>query len=506
MVRKYSADQFEVTTELGRGAFGVVYRGHDLISNDVVAIKQIDLESTNDLSEIQQEIQMLSTCKHPNITQYHGCFMKGHKLWIIMEYLGAGSCSDLLSAGPFSEKVISYILGNVLNALLYLHDNGKIHRDIKAANILVGLDSKVKLADFGVATQLSNNLSKRLTFVGTPYWMAPDVIKREEYSFEADVWSLGITAIEMAYGKPPLTEYDPMRVLFRITEGPAPSLDSAFSSKFRDFVSKCLIKEPSKRGTVKELLNHPFIKMGKNLDIKEISFLLEKKKKWELETGIKSKSYYIPTEEKAFNNHSFELYSTTKNNNNNNHNENSDLGTIKWDLTFSNDTLKHITESVKKINIVPQSPLYLNSSNTNISQEEQEKKDKMRKEMISLLNQTFSKISQKYNLSTSQYDSLVNFETLLIDAFFLNHDSQYRYIFSKFYKLFLKRCMRSENKDLQKLILPQYYLSEVNELNNFRTSEEKRNETTDNLIEDMLKFAEIYNQKDTSELNLSNKI
>lgn len=463
MSRQFSADQFNLSIELGRGAFGVVYLAQDLITHRQVAIKQIDLESTQDLSEIQQEIRILSTCHNKNITQYYGCFMKGYKLWIIMEYLGAGSCSDLLTAGPFSEHVISYIAGSVLQALLYLHDNGKIHRDIKAANILIGLNGEVKLADFGVATQLSNNLSKRLTFVGTPYWMAPEIIKHEEYSFKADIWSLGITAIEMAYGKPPLTEFDPMRVLFRITEGPAPSLDSGFSQDFKDFVACCLIKSVSSRWNVKELLKHPFIKLGENTSSKEIRGLLERKWKWDLETGNISKRYYVPTESKDKDQTGTALLKGQSNSDSDENN------TIKWDLTFHNNTLKHITESIKNIDIVPQSPL--NHDSETVNAEQQQIEMKMRKEMIGILNQTFAKISQKYNLTTSQYDQLVNFETLLIDSFFKNTDSTYRDIFSRFYKLFLKRVMRSENEDLKKLLLPKYYLSEQTELNILKEKE-----------------------------------
>ncbi|KAG0677421.1 hypothetical protein C6P40_004636 [Pichia californica] len=487
MSRKYSADQFSLSTELGRGAFGVVYLAQDLITHREVAIKQIDLESTHDLSEIQQEILMLSTCHHQNITQYYGCFMKGYKLWIIMEYLGAGSCSDLLTAGPFSEQIISYIIGSVLNALSYLHDNGKIHRDIKAANILIGLNGEVKLADFGVATQLSNNLSKRLTFVGTPYWMAPEIIKQEEYSFKADIWSLGITSIEMAYGKPPLTEFDPMRVLFRITEGKPPSLDSSFSNLFRDFVNKCLIKDPLKRLTVKELILHPFIKLGEKINSKEIRGLLEKKWKWDLESGNISKPYYIPTEQKDLNNNG-NIINDLNNNNN-----------ITWNLTFNNNTIKHITESIKNIDIVPQSPL-IDFNNNTINFEQQEKINLMRKEMISILNQTFSKISQKYNLTTSQYDKLVNFETLLIDSFFLNHDIQYRDMFSKFYKLFLKRIMKSENDELQKLILPKYYLSEVKQLKQMKINEIQSSKIQYDPIENLLlqRWAESFIHKNNS--------
>lgn len=493
MIREYSADDFQLGMELGRGAFGVVFSALDLKAHRQVAVKQIELETTDDLNDIQNEIIILSTCHHKNITQYYGCFMKSNKLWIVMEYLGAGSCSDLLTAGPFSEQIISYIVGSLLRALEYLHNTGKIHRDIKAANILIGLNGEVKLGDFGVATQLSNNMSKRLTFVGTPYWMAPEVIKQEEYSFKADVWSLGITAIEMAYGKPPLTEFDAMRVLFKITNGPPPSLDSSFSSEFQSFVNSCLEKDVSKRSSVSELLNHPFLKIGKNTNSKEIRSLLEKKWNWDLETGNVTRAYYIPTE----NNDTIQKRNTAKNKRNANitkDNENngkfitpqkdyfglssSNSNTIAWDLPSQYSTLKQITESVKSIDIVPQSPLFID--NKTLTLEEQEKTNKLKREMIAIMNQSFNKISQKSNLSTSEYDQLVNFENLFISSFFEDPDLKYRYIFSKFFKLLLKRIMRSENDELKNLFLPKYYISEQIELNELREFRKRIDEFSNN--------------------------
>ncbi|CAI8493766.1 hypothetical protein CAS74_001889 [Pichia kudriavzevii] len=473
MSRQFSAEQFQLSTELGRGGFGVVYLAQDLVTHKQVAIKQIDLE-TQELSEIQQEIHMLSTCRHPNITQYYGCFTKGYKLWIIMEYLGAGSCSDLLTAGPFSEEIISYMMKNTLNALVYLHDQGKIHRDIKAANILVGLNGEVKLADFGVATQLSNNMSKRLTFVGTSYWMAPEIINREEYSFKADIWSLGITAIEMAYGKPPFTEFDNMKVLFRITKGPPPSLDSGFSEEFKDFVNKCLAKEVLERAELKELVNHKFLKLGSSINSKDIRKLLEKKWNWDLETGNIKRNYYQPTlleqEEIASLNLDSELETPVARNRNK---------TMKWDSNNDLDTLRETPKlTARSIDIVPQSPLKQDIHTFSI--EQREKETLMRKEMIGIMNQTFTKITQKYNLSTSQYDQLVNFQTLMVNSFFNYSDLVYRDIFSKFYKLFVKRAMRSENEDLKKLLLPKYYLHEEVELEKYRENSEKRKGSNSN--------------------------
>ncbi len=167
--REYSAGQFTLYEELGRGSFGVVYRGIDNLTGNIVAVKQIDLESSDDdIEEIQKEIAILRTCRHPNITKYYGCFVKGYKLWIIMECLSGGSCLDLLQSGSIDESGIAIICKGLVQALIYLHENGKIHRDIKAANVLLSSKGEVKVGDFGVATQLSNNLSRRNTFVGTP--------------------------------------------------------------------------------------------------------------------------------------------------------------------------------------------------------------------------------------------------------------------------------------------------------------------------------------------------
>ncbi|CAJ1978540.1 unnamed protein product [Sphenostylis stenocarpa] len=238
---------------IGQGSFGDVYKGFDKELNKEVAIKMIDLEESEDeIEDIQKEISVLSQCRSAYITEYYGSFLNQTKLWIIMEYMAGGSVADLLQAGPpLDEMSIACILRDLLHAIDYLHSEGKIHRDIKAANILLTENGDVKVADFGVSAQLTRTISRRKTFVGTPFWMAPEVIQNSEgYNEKADIWSLGITAIEMAKGEPPLADLHPMR------------LDDHFSRYMKEFVSLCLKKVPAEasRPSAKELLRHRFIR------------------------------------------------------------------------------------------------------------------------------------------------------------------------------------------------------------------------------------------------------
>jgi len=205
----------------------------------------------------------MKTCRSPYIISYYGSYFKDSELWIVMEYCGGGSLSDVMRVleKTLNEEQISTVVRDALKGLQYLHSVRKIHRDIKAGNILLNNKGEGKLADFGVSGQLSDTMAKRNTVIGTPFWMAPEVIQEVGYNEKADLWSLGITCLELAEGKPPYSNIHPMRAIFMIPSRPPPKLTEPekWSKEFNEFVASCLIKDPDHRPTAEELLKHTFV-------------------------------------------------------------------------------------------------------------------------------------------------------------------------------------------------------------------------------------------------------
>ncbi|KAJ8570031.1 hypothetical protein K7X08_006608 [Anisodus acutangulus] len=260
--------KYELLHELGKGSYGAVYKARDLRTSEMVAIKVISLsEGEEGYEEIRGEIEMLQQCSHPNVVRYLGSYQGEEYLWIVMEYCGGGSVADLMNVTdePLEEYQIAFICREALKGLSYLHSIFKVHRDIKGGNILLTDQGEVKLGDFGVAAQLTRTMSKRNTFIGTPHWMAPEVIQESRYDGKVDVWALGVSAIEMAEGLPPRATVHPMRVLFMISIEPAPMLEDKekWTLVFHDFVAKCLTKDPRLRPTASEMLKHKFIEKFK---------------------------------------------------------------------------------------------------------------------------------------------------------------------------------------------------------------------------------------------------
>ncbi|KAI8917272.1 kinase-like domain-containing protein [Powellomyces hirtus] len=259
---------YELMEHIGTGSYGEVFKARSRTTGEMAAIKVIKLEAGEELDEVLHEVNFLRDCNHRNVVSYIGCYMKrgtvkGQKhIWIVMEFCGGGSVEAAYKGlrGPLTEQEVACIIRESLIGLSFLHSCNKMHRDIKCGNILMTETGQIKIADFGVSTQLTRTFSKRHTFIGTPYWMAPEVITAEQqgtaYDSQADIWSLGITAMEMAECSPPMFDMHPMRVLFMIPKLDPPTLkdSSKWSESFRNFLHICLEKDPDKRPTADQLL------------------------------------------------------------------------------------------------------------------------------------------------------------------------------------------------------------------------------------------------------------
>jgi serine/threonine protein kinase len=253
--------------KIGEGAAGEVFSAIHKDDNKTVAIKQMNLAAQQkNLKLLLTEIDIMKNSNHKNIVHYFDSYVVDDRfLWVVMEYMSGGCLTDILEQFDtlqMTEQMIAHVCQETLEGLRYIHSLHRIHRDIKSDNILLGAKGEVKLADFGYAAQLTQQKSKRNTIVGTPYWMAPELIRGQEYDQKVDVWSLGIMAMEMAEGEPPYMDFPPLRALFLITTKGIPPLKETdkWSHHFQDFVAQCLEKDVEKRPDATTLLGHPFLK------------------------------------------------------------------------------------------------------------------------------------------------------------------------------------------------------------------------------------------------------
>ncbi|VFQ87260.1 unnamed protein product [Cuscuta campestris] len=278
--KKYpiGAEHYELYEEIGQGVSASVHRALCIPLDEIVAVKILDFERDNcDLSNVFREAQTMVLVDHPNVLKSHCSFVSDHNLWVVMPFMAGGSCLHILKAvhpDGFEEVVIATILREILKGLEYLHHHGHIHRDVKAGNILIDARGGIKLGDFGVSACLFDSGDRtrmRNTFVGTPCWMAPEVMEQlNGYDFKADIWSFGITALELAHGHAPFSKYPPMKVLLMTLQNAPPGLDyerdKKFSKSFKQMIGSCLVKEPSKRPSAKRLLKHSFFKQARSND------------------------------------------------------------------------------------------------------------------------------------------------------------------------------------------------------------------------------------------------
>lgn len=475
MDRIQSLEELDIFEEVGRGAFGVVFRGIIKATGQEVAIKQIDLDNElADIFEVNKEIQILSECRLPQITSYLGCFVKGYKLWVIMEYVNGGSLFDLLRPGPINDEMtISVISQQILAALTYLHELGKIHRDLKSQNILLSQDGEVKLTDFGVSTQLYSNFSRRNTTVGTPYWMAPEIILSNNggHSYKADIWSLGCCLFELKTGNPPLqNEFAPMAALRRISacKNDADFTDliglmsmEEFSDLFKDFLKKCFIVDATNRPSASKLLKHKFITQSKKTekDAKRVLLkkLITRKLKWAQDNhDSKTQRFYVPTEILSYQ----QRWRGANEPEKTSENVQFDFSSIREVPTLADNNIVSppVLPLLKEASSSPRSV-------TRSRNDSWQTNKALKIEHVKFLNRVFGKLEQKVNLSTQQYDELVTLNDKLTNLFSpVKHaeSNQTKILICQFLKYYLRELTKphpnpetlSLRLQLQRAIIP----------------------------------------------------
>jgi len=270
---------FDLTKKIGKGGYGEVYSAIHVPTGKVMAVKIMEIESELDAKSVADEIKLIKRCDCPHIVKYYGSYFYENKLWIAIEFCDGGSALDIIRKlkKTLTEEQIRSILKQVVDAVNYIHNVSPpiCHRDIKAGNILLNAKGEVKVADFGISAQITTTMKKLNTQIGSPYWMAPEVLNEEKYDLKVDIWSIGILTIELAQGKPPWFEQGALRALFLISTKPPPTLEhpEEWSANFIGFLARCLVRDPINRPTAKELSEQPFLQTPVNYSV--LSSLVE---------------------------------------------------------------------------------------------------------------------------------------------------------------------------------------------------------------------------------------